>query len=180
MDKRLLNDLIERIKLGDEDSFTQFYDETNKGIFSFVYTFVKQKETAEDITQETFIKIRQNIQSYKYGTNPSAWFFQIAKNLALDYLKKYSKQTSIDITEIEIVDNKKNETDNKLFLHDMMNKYLSQEEREIFLLHVIHGYKHREIAKFMNQPLGTILWKYNTAKKILKQKIKEELKWKRI
>lgn len=176
MDKRLLNDLIERIKLGDEDSFAQFYDATNKSIYSFVYTFVKHKETAEDIAQETFIKIRQNIQTYRYGTNPSAWFFQIAKNLSLDYLKKYSKQTNIDITEIELVDNKKNETDNKLFLHDMMNKYLSQEEREIFLLHVIHGYKHREIAKFMNQPLGTILWKYNTAKKTLKQKIKEELK----
>ena len=180
MDKNLLNNLIEKIKFGDEDSFTVFYDVTNKEIFSFVYTFVKHKETAEDLTQETFIKIRQHIQTYKSNTNPSAWFFQIAKNLALDYLKKYSKQTNIDITEIEIVDKKKNSADDKLFLHDIMNKYLSQDEREIFLLHVIHGYKHREIAKFLNQPLGTILWKYNTAKKTLKQKIKEELKWKKI
>lgn len=176
MDKILLNDLLEKIKMGDEDSFTLFYDATNKKIFSFVYTFVRHKETAEDLTQETYIKIRQGIQTYRENSNPSAWFFQIAKNLALDYLKKYSKQTNIDITEIEIVDKKKNETDNKLFLHDMMNKYLSQDEREIFLLHVVHGYKHREIAKFLNQPLGTILWKFNTAKKTLKQKIKEELK----
>lgn len=99
MDKILLNNLIEKIKLGDEDSFTLFYNATNKEIFSFVYTIVKHKDTAEDLTQETYIKIRQGIQTYRTNTNPSAWFFQIAKNLSMDYLKKYSKQTNIDITE---------------------------------------------------------------------------------
>lgn len=91
MDKKVLNNLIDKIKLGDENSFAEFCELTNKGVFLFVYSFVKQKETAEDLTQETYIKVRRNILAYHSNTNSTAWLLQIAKNLALDYLKKYKK-----------------------------------------------------------------------------------------
>lgn len=172
MDKKLLDNLIQQMQNGDDSVFEEFYNLTNKGIFTFVYSYVKQKETAEDITQETYIKIRRNLFSYKPNTNPSAWILQIAKNLALDNIKKYKKESDINSNNVDIPTH--TSPDNSLFLHDLMNRHLSEIDRQIILLHDIHGYKNREIANFLNIPLGTVLWRYSKAMKLLQQKYKEE------
>ena len=64
---------------------------------------------------------------------------------------------------------------NKLFIYQLINNNLSLIDRQIVILHIIHGYKNREIAKFLNLPLGTVLWRYNKSIKVLKEKIKEVL-----
>ena len=178
MDKKLLNTLLVQMQAGDESSFEKLYNLTNKSIFTFVYSFVKQRETAEDLMQETFIKIKRFIQSYKPNTNASAWMLQIAKNLAYDHIKKYKQEKNIDLSEIDPPANQTHSPDTSLFLHDLMNKHLSLEDKQIVLLHDVHGYKNREIAQFLNLPLGTVLWKYNKAVKLLRKKYEEESKWK--
>ena len=176
MDKKILNDLLIDIQSGNELAFEKLFNYSNKSIFTFVYSFIKHKETAEDLTQDTFIKIKRFIYLYKPNTNPSAWILQIAKNISIDYIKKYKNETNIDISQFEIIDKKYNSPENNLLLHDLLNKYLSIEDRQIILLHDVHGYKNKEIAKFLNMPIGTVLWKYNKAMKLLKIKYKEESK----
>ena len=176
MDKKILNNLLIDIQSGNELAFEKLFNYSNKSVFTFVYSFIKHKETAEDLTQDTFIKIKRFIYSYKPNTNPSAWILQIAKNISIDFIKKYKNETTIDISQFEIMDKKNNSPENNLLLHDILNKYLSIEDRQIVLLHDIHGYKNKEIAKFLNMPIGTVLWKYNRAMKLLKTKYKEESK----
>ena len=173
MDKRRLNELLVSIRDGNEVAFEELYNFSNKSVFMFVYSFVKSKEAAEDITQEAFIKIKKFIQSYRPNTNGSAWMLQIAKNLALDYIKKYKNETNIDLAGYDLPNKQSSSPELGLILHDLMNRYLTIEERQIVLLHEVHGYKSREIAKFLNMPLGTVLWKYNKAIKCLKNKYKE-------
>jgi RNA polymerase sigma-70 factor (ECF subfamily) len=176
MDKKELDKLLFQMQSGEKEAFEKFYNMTNKNLFSFVYVIVKSRQDAEDIVQETYIKIKLNLFSYKVGTNPSAWIFQIAKNLALDSLRKDKKENACPFDDVEIPD-KTEHIDRKnsnLYLHDLMNKFLSLEERQIISLHVLSGYKHREIAKFLNLPLGTVLWKYNRALKVLKENLKEQ------
>lgn len=173
MDKKVLNDLLIKIQNGDEYAFEKLYELANKSVYTFVYSFVKQKETAEDLMQDTFIKIKKYCALYKENTNASAWILQIAKNTSLDYIKKYKRETNFDESEIDVPCETPS-LDNNLFLHNIMNKYLSSEERQIILLHDIHGYKNKEIAKFLSLPLGTVLWKYNSAIKKLRKKLKEE------
>jgi len=175
MNKRELNNLIIEIQSGNEKAFEEFYKITNKSVFTFVYSFVKRKDIAEDLTQDTYIKVKRFIFSYKQNTNASAWLLQIAKNITLDYLKKYKSETNFDVSEIDIPSDKNSSPELRLYLHDLMNKYLSEEERQIILLHDVHGYKNREISKFLNIPLGTILWKYNKAIKVLRKKYEEGL-----
>lgn len=55
-----------------------------------------------------------------------------------------------------------------------MDKVLGDEERQIVTLHVISGFKHREIAEMMGKPLGTVMWAYNNALAKLKRAIQRE------
>ena len=57
---------------------------------------------------------------------------------------------------------------------DAMNACLDGTERQIVILHVLWGYKHREIASLVDQPLGTVTWKYNNALKKLRKYMKED------
>lgn len=170
MNKKELDKLMEQVQAGDEESFALFYHETYKGLFSFIYSYVKNWHTSEDLMQETYIKLKLNADKYVLGTNVTAWLFQIAKNLCLDYLKKPTSRELMPIDEVVL--EKNFEPERKMYVHDLLNKYLSVTDRQIVLLHVLHGYKNREIAQILNLPLGTVLWRYNRALKDLKNKIK--------
>lgn len=172
MNKKELDLIMRKIQNGDEDAFAIFYHETYKGLFSFIYSYVKNWHTSEDIMQETYIKVKLNSEKYLIGTNVTAWLFQIAKNLCLDFLKKPINQNSVPIEDVHL--EKIYESDTKMYVHDLLNKYLSTTDRQIVLLHILHGYKNREIAQILQLPLGTVLWKYNRAMKELKTKIKED------
>ena len=171
MNKREINNLMQAVQNGDENAFANLFEGLKRGVFSFVYSYVKNYYTAEDLVQETFIKVKLKANLYKHGTNASAWILQIAKNTALDYLKKENKSQVVELDE-NIKDND-NDSESSLVLHDILNKHLQDEERQIVLLHLMYGYKNKEIAEILDLPIGTVLWKYNTALKKLKEKLKE-------
>ena len=175
MNKRELDELVAKIQDGDEFSFTLLYNETYKGVFSFIYSMICNYQDAEDLMQDTFIKVRQNIQGYKIGTNVSAWILQIAKNLTIDFKRKEKKQNTVTLDYIEnTMPAKSDNVEQKLYLLEKLKECLPEIERQIVVLHIINGYKNKEIAKLLKLPLGTVLWKYNRSMKILKEKIMEE------
>lgn len=171
MNKRELNNLMILVQNGDEDAFANLFESLKKGVFSFLYTYVQNYHTAEDLVQETFIKVKYKAYLYQKGTNVSAWILQIAKHTALDYLRKEKKNQTVEIDENII--GKDSGVDHKLDLHKILNSCLKDEERQIVLLHLVYGYKNKEIAKILDIPMGTILWKYNIALKKLKENLKE-------
>ena len=170
MHKSEINNLMKDVQRQDEVAFENLFNETKKGVFSFLYTYVKDYYLAEDLVQETFIKVKLNAQNYKLGTNASAWILQIAKNTAIDFLRKEKKTVNIE----EVVINQgEPDFDEKLVLHNVLNNNLSDNERQIVLLHIVYGYKHREISKILGIPVGTVLWKYNMSLKRLKSVLAE-------
>ncbi len=176
MDKKKINEILIEVQEGKEDAFEELFNLTNKGLFSFVYLIVKDKYDAEDIVQNTYIKLKRSISAYTPNTNPTAWIFQIAKNLSYDFLRQDKNKKMLSLEQYDMVDknNFLSERIENLYLHNLMIENLDDESRQIISLHLIEGYKHREIAKLLKLPLGTVLWKYNRALKTLKEKIKEE------
>ena len=73
MDKAELDSYMVRLKNGDDSAFDVIYNETRKGLFSFILTYTKNYQSAEDVLQNTYIKIRNSIGSYRVGTNALAW-----------------------------------------------------------------------------------------------------------
>lgn len=120
--------------------------------------------------QDTYLKFLNNIHKYKDKTNVIAFIVTIARNLAINEYNKNKKEVHYDLSlyEEEIV-SKTEETP----LLDLVYETLSGIELEVFILHVIDDLKHREIAKIMKKPLGTITWIYNKALKKMKEKVGE-------
>jgi len=172
MNKGELNNLMLEVQNGNEFAFEILYKETHKGVFSFIYSYVQDFHTTEDLLQETFIKVKTKAQSYIKNTNVLAWILQIAKNTSLDYLRKEKNNKSTELKE-DIIE-QENDFQEKLPLHDLINRTLGETDKQIVILHLEFGYKTREIAKILDLPLGTVLWKYNQSMKTLKEKLKED------
>ena len=173
MNNEKLNILLLKISQGDESAFENLYDQTKKGVFAFLYTYFQNYHDTEDAMQMVYLKIKKGVTSYKPNSNAIAWILQIAKNYALTELK--NKKNNIPLAEIEnTIKDSKQENFKDYEITKIIFSCLSEEEQRIITLHILCGYKHREIAKFLGCPVGTITSKYKRLIVKLKTALKEE------
>ena len=139
----------------------ELYENMKKDIYTFLVMFCKDKYTAEDAVQETFITIYEKSGSYRMYKNPRAWIFTIAKNKAISIIRENNRAANLDTFENDIEDTAQIENIILDKIHaDMLLSILSQTDKKIVVLHAVYGFKHREIAELMNLPLGTVTWRY--------------------
>lgn len=174
MEKNDLNNLMLKVQKGDENAFAELYGGTAKGLFAYIFSVVRNAALSEDIMQETYIKVRRNAQSYKAGTNFTAWLLQIAKHLCFNELKRGKRETATDFSDYDAPSDFNVEEQADTTVYDAILKNLEPEAAQIVILHAVHGLKHREIAEMMKKPLGTVLWTYNSALKKLSKILKKE------
>ncbi len=167
--------LILEIAKGNMEAFHSLYDLTAEGVYGFALSILKNRHDAEDVLQETFLSVHSNAATYTPQGKPMAWILTIARNLSLNKLKSHSKATELgdnadydgpkfsDISNLE----------HKLVLTTAF-KILSDEERQILMLHAVGGMKFREISDVLSQRLNTVLSKYHRAIKKMKQQLERE------
>lgn len=175
MEKHLLEENMQKMQMGDEEAFEVVYNLTKKQVFFTIYAIIKDYGLAEELMQDTYIKIRQNISKYHLNTNANAWIVYIARNLSINAYHKRKRETITDELENEFLFHSSNEETmlNNLLLKKLLT-LLNVDERQVMMLHTL-GYKHREIATQINKPIGTVLWLYNKAiKKLNKEVVKNE------
>lgn len=165
-----LEDIIEEFKVGNYDSFDEFYHQTNKQLYVFIYDIIRNRQSSEDLLQETYMRFLNHIDKYKKNTNYFNFLVTIARNLAIN---EYHKQKRMVYDEEYIYSVKEESPTDVPDLFYLLD-YLNEKEREIVILHMIDNLKFKEIAKMKDKPLGTILWLYNKAIKKLKRKVEEE------
>jgi len=166
-----INELVFQLKKGNLDVFDEFYELTKKQVFYAIIAILKDQSLAEDIMQDTYLRFLDKINYYKDRTNVVAFLVTIARNLAINTFNRRKKETIYDIYEYDDLFQAENRQETPLL--DLVMETLEGVELEVFLLHVIDELKHREIAKIMNKPLGTIIWIYNNAVKKMKRKVGE-------
>ena len=173
--KRPIGDqIIKKIALGDMNAFQTLYESTSKNIYGFALSITRNKHDAEDILQETFLKVYTKAADYIGIGKPMAWILTIARNLALSKLRENGKAFDLDenrdsVLGLTTVEN----AEHRILLETVFNS-LTLEEKQIVYLHAASGLKHREIAEMLNISLGTVLSKYNRAIKKIKLTVKEE------
>lgn len=167
---------FEKIASGDDEAFCELYYASYKEIFGFLFSLTKNKEDAEDLMQNTYVKIRGGAHLYKKQGTPMTWMCAIAKNQYLDLVRKRSKRNTVDFSEIEnyvseglaVSKDENKRVEDTMILKEVLKK-LDEEERTIVVLHIINGLKHREISQLTGITLSTVLSKYNRSLKKLKK-----------
>lgn len=159
--------LLVKMSDGDNEAFEALYLETRRGVFSFLYTYFHNRHDTEDAMQSTYLKIKRGIHSYRHGSGGVRWILEIAKNHAVDELRRRRSIIDIDALPEESYD-----PDDGGIL-DVIERTLTEEEARIVTLHVIWRYKHREIALALGMPVGTVTSKYKRAIDKLRLRMKE-------
>ena len=152
---------------GSEKAFEELYYLTSKGIYALIYPYFNDSSLTEDALQEIYMLVKDKAYMYKRGTDARAWLFQLSKNHALNML--YSQKRENERINKLIDDYSEPDEPKKLLM--IMSHTLSDVEYEIVIKHTLMGYKHKEIAKELNMPLGSVTTKYSNALEKLRREL---------
>ncbi|WP_296561794.1 RNA polymerase sigma factor [uncultured Acetobacterium sp.] len=167
--------IFTRIADNDMAAFEEFYRLTERTVYAFVLSTLKNHDDALDVVQDTYLKIRAAAHLYQPMGKPMAWVFTIARNLAISKIRSKQKNDSLTLTDLENDLNFSyvSDKEDRLVLQTAL-KILNNEETQIILLHAISGFTHREIAKSLEMNLSTVLSKYHRGLKKLKKHLTEQ------
>lgn len=176
-------ELIRRYKEGDIDAFKELYERYKIPLFNFILSIVKDIQLSEDIFQETFIKVIEKIYSYQ-TSNFKAYLYTVARNLAIDYLRKshYKKEESLTISDkkdtyTDINDGNSNTDLLKNIEINKIRKAIDELDdiyREIIYLKHFSKLTFREISQITGQPIGTLLSRFKRGIEKLREKLKND------
>lgn len=152
-----LEEAMKAVACGNADALRILYEHFRVMVYSIALSIVRHKPTAEDIVQETFVRVYEKAGTYEAGTNLKAWILRITRNLAYDALRRENKQLAKSCAENETA----TETSivRRLELIEALFQ-LGEVERQIVAMYVIAGLKHNEISEQLGIPAGTVRWKY--------------------
>ncbi len=179
--------LIQKAKSGDRKAFEALYQKYKRPILNFAYRLIGNKETAEEITQETFVRVYLNLARFDPRGKVSSWIYTIAGNLAKNELrdKKYFHDISLDkvifgddkkIRLRDVVLEGKDKPDKVLEdkeLQDQIQKVIDAipaRYREVLVLCDVQGLSYEEAARIVGCSVGTIASRLSRARVIFMKK----------
>jgi RNA polymerase sigma-70 factor, ECF subfamily len=171
--------LFRRIQNGDMVAFNELVDKYRNRLMNVITRMIHSQEEAEDIVQETFVRVYQHRDSFDFQHCFSTWLYTIALNLARNELRKRKRFKFLDIfdlkgNEAEIAVEMKAPTNlpqaMKKAIDSLPDKY-----KMAFILRDIEEQSYEEVAKIMNIPLGTVKSRVNRARAMLRDKLKPRM-----
>lgn len=168
-------EVIERLRNGERGAFCELVDKYKEKAINIAFSFCGNYEDARDISQEAFIKVFKTIKSFRGECHFYTWFYRILVNLCKDYLRK-GKMKYKTISVITNVEDGAQEEENIFEViasqepgpqEELLNKELSQQlsialaslpeqQKNVFILKNIHGFKINEISEITKCAPGTI------------------------
>ncbi|HXD47483.1 MAG TPA: sigma-70 family RNA polymerase sigma factor [Gemmatimonadaceae bacterium] len=167
-------DVVALAQQGRDAAFRELIRRYERPVFSLIYRMVRDRELAEDLAQDTFIKVLNHIDRYRPEFKLSSWLFKIANNVAIDHLRRRQLDTiSIDgsphaqtsdavaATSLDLPDEQESALD-ELASRELGTAIeraigrLRPEYRSCIMLRHVEGRSYEEIAATLDLPLGTV------------------------
>jgi len=182
-DKMTDQDIITEILLGNRFLFSKLIDKYQRMVFTLAMGFVHQKENAEDLTQDIFIKVWIALPNYKGDAIFSTWLYRIAVNYCINFVEKNKRNRFIVLAEEligHVFNTAINDKDAQQELEEMESGNLVRtaidslpiNQRTAFILSAYEELPIKEIASIMNRSEGAVEQLLQRAKMNLKKKIK--------
>ncbi len=169
---------------GDRDALKEIYEEYLPYLYTIVLGVVQQRETAEDVTSDVFIRIWNSAAKFQPGSGHKGWLATIARNMAIDELRKHKREVLMggsggdeendsggieDFSEQETPsEGVEDEVVEQLSIMEALDR-LKPEEREIVDMKVLSEMTFKEISEILQIPMGTVTWRYQAAIKKLRR-----------
>ena len=167
---RQLDRWIHQIGQGDRDALAQLYQATATPVYAYALSILKNRHDAEDVLQECYVSICRSAISYTRQEKPMAWIMTITRNLCLKLLRQQKRYIPLEDAHFGAEDT---DSDLRLLLDGCM-KLLSDQDRQIVVLHAVAGCTHAQIGKHLGLKTGTVLSKYHRAIQKLRSSLGKE------
>lgn len=173
--------LIQRILAGDEDAFESLIKKYQKQVHALAFRKVGDFQTAEDITQETFLRVYQNLETLNDPTQFTRWLYAIVNNLCIAWHRKNRLQTQpIEETHISAIETEaysryiatehaKTTAEAQRTLVERLLTKLKEKDREVITLHYFEEMTSSEIGAHLGVSENTIKSRLHRARQRLKQ-----------
>jgi RNA polymerase sigma-70 factor, ECF subfamily len=175
--------LIKNFQNGDVRSYNEIVRRYRDKLLTFVYYFVNDTDVAEDIVQDTMVKVYTHKHLYKEIAKFSTWLYTIAGNLARTELRKVKRRKTYSISqlsydnkeyEIPVINDPSEEEDNSNFdkRFKIALSQLPEDFRTMIILRDIQELSYEEISKIVAVPLGTVKSRINRGRVKLQSLLK--------
>ena len=182
-------DLVRRCARGDEAAYRELVERLEKPLVAFIRRYVGEESLAEDLFQETFVRVVRTLGSFRPEASLSTWIFTIARNLCLDHLKakKRHREVSMDAA---ASDGSDRDVDFREALRSpaagpgtaaegqeegarlrAAMAELPEPKREALVLRIYSNLSYAEIARITDAPVGTVKFRVHDAIQELARKL---------
>lgn len=163
--------LIERLQSHSQEAFSALYDNYAPSLLGIIFNIVKDRDEAENLLQDSFVKIWRSISQYESGKGRLfTWLLTICRNTALDFLRKRGKLPTVEIqnAETNVYTNSIKECIRDTGLQNEVEK-LDPVYRQVISLIYFFGYTQQEVSAILQLPLGTVKTRTRTALQLLRK-----------
>lgn len=185
MGEHQFEEAVARIVQGDKTGLKEIYECYGAYIYRIIYEILQNRENAEDVTSDFFIRLWEKACQFKPGSGHRGYLATMARNMAIDFLRKYKREElTAMLQDIDAGQEEEERSDRglqrdtdtdveeqvlqDLSVQEALSK-LQPSERQIVSLKVLGELTFREIADCMGIPMGTVTWKYQNAMKKLRR-----------
>lgn len=173
-------ELMEKVKSDDTLAFTTLVDRYKVRLFNLIYRMLQNKEEAEDILQETFLRVYRERESYDPAFAFSTWIYTITLNLCRNELKRRKK---FKFFGIDLIKDSREYASHEIAGSNCLSSVMAKviltlpvKYRTAFWLRDVDQLSYEEISESMGIPLGTVKSRVNRARLMLRDRLKPKMK----
>jgi RNA polymerase sigma-70 factor (ECF subfamily) len=157
-------DLMPLVEVGDAEAFAALYDRHGRMAYSLAYRMMGEKQEAEDVVQEAFVKIWRSAGGYRVGrASVRTWILSIVRNCGIDHIRSHARRGKMqDKVEASAPTSEPSEAFAEAWRNTQQGQVrealntLPHEQLQILELAYFSGYTHVEVAERLDLPLGTV------------------------
>jgi RNA polymerase sigma-70 factor (ECF subfamily) len=173
-------DLVTRACSGDQEAFRLIFERYSRPVISFIYDQIGDRDLAEELTQETFVRAYRSLKSLREETKLSTWLFGIAKNVARESLRaKIRRNLEVDLDDKQVLDLSDQAP---VPSHNLLNKELNEvvqrslatlddDKRLVFTLKVFHQCSYEEISEITGFSIPKLKTDLHRARTEMRQRV---------
>lgn len=174
IDDKVVKKASMELAKGSAQAFHLLYHKYKNDVYRYCYRILNDKNLADDVFQETFIKVYEN-REYFNGDNFKAWVITIARNTCYNYFRKKKDEVEFDDSYIGSV----NDVNTDFALKDLLGKAIDSlplKFREVIILREYEDYSYQEIAEILDIDISLVKVRIHRARLLLKEKLEPLVK----